>query len=95
MFEKIKETNVTFTSRKWKGISREAINLISRMLVKEPGGRIRLEEALKHPWFEIAKDQSKSNEEESVDAEVIESLQKYKGSSKLKKAAMNLLVKTL
>mmetsp|Transcript_6720 Transcript_6720/g.6260 ORF Transcript_6720/g.6260 Transcript_6720/m.6260 type:complete len:164 (-) Transcript_6720:525-1016(-) len=40
-----------FHSREWSGISRDAKDLISMMLTKEPKKRISAEIALKHPWF--------------------------------------------
>ncbi len=40
-----------FHSREWSGISRDAKDLISMMLTRDPEKRITAEVALQHPWF--------------------------------------------
>merc|ERR1711933_301664 len=36
----------------WQKISKEAKDLISKLLIKNPAQRITCENAMKHPWFE-------------------------------------------
>lgn len=46
-----KEDPVTFESPQWKYYSRSCIDLISKMLIKQPEKRITLDQIIKHPWF--------------------------------------------
>jgi len=41
-----------FKKMKWTGISDEAKELISEMLIKDPADRISAEDALNHEWFD-------------------------------------------
>lgn len=61
MYKKIKNADYTFESPEiWKFISKEAKDLISKLLVVDPKKRYTCEQALKHPWFQ----KYKINEEE-------------------------------
>ena len=46
------EGSYALNDRKWKKISISAKNLVSALLQVEPGDRISLDDALKHPWFD-------------------------------------------
>ena len=48
------------------------------------------QEALQHPWF---KQELEESSDTGINVNVIKRLQAFKGTSKLKKAAMNMLVK--
>lgn len=64
------------------------------MLQKEPLNRISAERILASKWFENTKKESQSaNQNIQLSSDVIMNMMKYKGASKLKRAAMNLLVK--
>lgn len=39
-------------AEEWSHISKEAQNLIDKMLTYEPSKRLSIQECLKHPWFE-------------------------------------------
>ena len=57
-----------------------------------PNNRLSAQEALKHKWFvKMADGDLKTNN--LINKDVLERLQAFKGVSKLKKAAMNMLVK--
>jgi len=43
--------SVEFCKPIWEKISKEAINFIERLLVKDPENRMTLEQALEHPWL--------------------------------------------
>merc|ERR1712110_25272 len=49
--KKTKNKVVTFDGYKWENISNDAKDLINLLLIKDPSKRIKLEDALKHPWF--------------------------------------------
>ena len=65
------------------------------MLVYDPSERITAAVALDHKWFKDTLQLNSASEEPKIDQNVIMSLKHYKGLSKLKKAALNILVKTL
>jgi len=51
--------------------------------------------ALDHPWFDVHRKIVKGSEKDKLDPQIIESMRQFKGISKLKKEAMNVLVKML
>lgn len=59
-------------------------------MVADPKKRLNAGEALKHSWFT---EDISDNEILAIDTKVLKRLQEFKGVSKLKKAAMNMLVK--
>ena len=63
------------------------------MLDKNPKKRITAEKGLEHPWIQMHR--KKTGKSKRIDSNVIAQLREYKGQSKLKKAAMNMLVKML
>jgi len=67
--------------------------LILKLLVVDPKKRASGAEVLKHDWFK--KYLKESTTDHKLSPEVIASLRSFKGESKLKKAAMNVLVKML
>ena len=66
------------------------------MLSKSPKHRISAVEALGHKWFKRFKiDGSSKQGFHRLDSSVVISLQNFRGQSKLKKAALNVLVNML
>ena len=41
----------SLSGSEWRGISKEAVDLIKKMLTYNPTSRISAEEALNHPWI--------------------------------------------
>jgi len=91
VFYKIQNGKFHFNHPEFKEISPEAIDLIKKLLVVEPRKRLSANEALDHPWFK--EHHAKDVKIGGIDADVLKRLQSFKGVSKLKKAAMNMLVK--
>merc|ERR1712228_169274 len=57
---RILRQNVQMVDAHWQKISKEAKDLISKLLIKNPAQRITCENAMKHPWFEpIREEQQK------------------------------------
>lgn len=46
------EDKVVFDSPQWKNYSRDCIDLIFKLLIKNPEQRINLDDVLRHPWFD-------------------------------------------
>lgn len=91
VFEKVRRANYTFKQNEWKSVSDEAKDLITKLLCKDIKKRLTASKALEHPWF-------KSTEkfaELKLDPHVMNTLKEYKGISKLKKEALNVLVKAM
>ena len=95
VFEKISEGRFDFHHREWKKVSDDAKDLIRRLLTVDPKKRIKCGDALKHPWFKNAGEGGVASEGKTLDPDVISSLRRYEGSSKLRKEAMNVLVKMM
>jgi calcium-dependent protein kinase len=78
----------------WKEIGDDAKDLISKLLVKDPKLRPTATQALDHPFLaELGRPRLKRST--SVDLNVIKKLLEHKGTSQLKTAAANLLIKNI
>ena len=42
---------IQFLSPEWRGVSRDARDLVTRMLDRNPATRLTAEQALEHHWF--------------------------------------------
>lgn len=51
LFEKIKNVEFNFDAPAWKSVSSEAKDIICKLLVKDPEGRLTPDEFLAHPWI--------------------------------------------
>lgn len=47
----VKIGNYTMTGPEWKNISKEAVDMIKKMLTYDPNNRISAEDALNHSWI--------------------------------------------
>ena len=60
IFKNVLKSQLVFEDQDWATVSKEAKDLISKMLEKDPAKRISAEDCCKHPWFQL------NHEEESV-----------------------------
>ena len=51
LFQKIKECRYQFDEPYWNEVSKEAQDLISRLLVVDPASRLTIKDVLEHPWM--------------------------------------------
>lgn len=51
MFEKIKRAEYSFEALSWQGVSAEAKDLITKLLVADPAQRLNGEQIMAHPWI--------------------------------------------
>lgn len=91
VFDKIQRGKYHFDHVEFKECSKDVIDLIKKLLVVDPAQRLSAGQALKHTWFKQM--ESNKGQKQALDGQVLERLQQFKGVSKLKKAAMNMLVK--
>jgi hypothetical protein len=64
------------------------------MIVVNPKNRLTGEEVLKHPWFEKCI-KRKEGTIDLIDEGVLKRLRQFRGTSTLKRAALNVFVKML
>lgn len=93
VFNKIKSGNYSIPATIDAKLSPECKGLMRKMMTVDKSKRISGDDILKHPWFE--KCLKKKGNEIILDEEVITRLREFKGSSILKRAALNLFVKML
>lgn len=72
--------------------SEELKDLLKKLLQKNPTERPNASQAMDHIWFKNVKDKPQEGNEE-LRAEILERLIAFQGKSKLKTAALNMLVK--
>jgi len=83
LFEQILHARYDFPSPWWDNISKEAKELIGKMLTIDPKKRITAEEVLKDPWITGASSNPLAGAQTA--------LKKYNASRKLKKAALGVM----
>ncbi|CAG9320531.1 unnamed protein product [Blepharisma stoltei] len=91
LLRNIQKANYSFSDLCWKQISPQAKDLIARMLVVPPPDRITINQALRHEWFTMVKD----NCQIKIDGNIFDSLKKHKARGKLWQEAMKVLVRNL
>lgn len=77
-----------FKPAKWKGVSSEAKDLISKMLVLDTTERISAQNALDHQWFTTTEDAELTKKLSGA----LSGLKKYKADRKLQQAALGYIV---
>ena len=77
----------------WMKISKEAKDLVSRLLEKDANKRITAKEALQHPW--IKRVQSKHTLQNEEASQVIENLKRFSRKQKFKKEVLDILITQL
>ena len=90
VFAKIKAGKFAFP----KNTSDECNDLLRKMICVDPKKRISAKEALQHPWLRKIL-QIPDHEAQTLDPETIKQLKLFKASSKLRQAALNVLVKMI
>ena len=85
IYSNIKKLKFDFSNEKWKNISNEAKDLISRMLIPEEK-RLSASQVLQHPWFNLVKNDKISLEKLSFEKENF--FKEYNESNQLKKIVL-------
>lgn len=89
IFENIKKfREPNFTLHAWHGISKNAKDLLKKLLDPDYNTRITADEALKHPWLASIRTSRSLNS-----AEIWEALKRYSDYSEVKKSILELMVK--
>ena len=92
VYKKIREADYHFDHAEFSNISMECKDLISKLLVHNPKKRITGKDALTHPWFKkiVNRDRKIGT---FISDDTLSRLRKFRGVSKFKRAAMNIMVK--
>jgi calcium-dependent protein kinase len=85
IYSKIKKMDYSFPDEKWKTISSEAKDLISKMLSPE-AQRLSASQTLEHPWFNLVKDKKISLEKLNIGKDNF--FKEYNESNQLKKIVL-------
>lgn len=90
IFRNIVKKELSFEKEEFNAVSIPALDLISKLLDKDPEKRITLEDALNHEWFKV-----ELTEEPVVDTEVIKRMVEFNQESllvqKMKTTMANLM----
>jgi len=93
MMAKIKSGNPDWSHQsRWRNVSQDAKDFVSKLLVKDPLERYDAESALQHPWLTSSITQMKSS---LTSEHQVWSMQRYAAGSKVRRAALQLLVQQL
>ena len=84
---------LSLNHKEFEMVSKEGLDLIKKLLTVNPAIRLTAKDALNDPWFAKFKDVKKGSDTDLLNPTIIQSLRDYRGTSALKKAAMNVLVK--
>jgi len=83
-----------FPKEEWKNVSKEAIDLIKKMLTFEPSKRPSALDCLSHPWFLKNKDKNNGSNKKMA-KNVISNMKKFKRDRKLEQATVSFIVNQL
>ena len=92
IYNNIRFQKLYFSQDEWKGISKEAIELIKNMLNKNPENRFSAEDCLNHKWFNIITDNNKKlscSMENKI--QIIERMTKFVQENKFKQAVLQFI----
>jgi len=88
IFQRVLEGKFAFPEEDWNGISKQAKDLIKRMLCYEPGKRISVAECVQHEWFKI-----KMAPLTSVNSgKVLNNLKNFRSDYKFQKAVLLYII---
>ncbi|KAG0463472.1 hypothetical protein HPP92_019541 [Vanilla planifolia] len=91
IFDEVLHGDLDFESDPWPNISESAKDLVKKMLVRHPEGRLTAHEVLCHPWVQIdgvAPDQP-------LHSTVLSRLKLFSAMNKLKKMALRVIAESL
>lgn len=91
MVSKIKVGKADWShSARWRSVSRDAVDLVKKLMHKDPTKRLDAQQALRHPWLHTA-----AAGPAKLSRGSLRSLQSYAAGSKLRRAVLQLLAQEL
>lgn len=95
VFAAVEEGVYSLEQKEWKKVTPDGIDFVKKLLTKDYKKRPDAWEILAHPWFETCRNFKHDGQADPLDEGLMENLVEYWGSSRLKWAALNILVKML
>ena len=92
IYSKIKKMTFNFPPNKWKNVSNEAKDLLSKMLIPEKD-RLSAKQVLQHPWFNLIKNNKIPLEKLNFCGDNF--FKEYKGSNRFKKIVLIFIASKL
>jgi calcium-dependent protein kinase len=93
IFNKVINSEVSFEKKKWKQVSQNCIDFISKCLIKNPDYRFSASEASEHPWFKDILNEIHASK--NLDSEILENLKNFSSPSRFKKLVLRFLINQL
>jgi calcium-dependent protein kinase len=96
----IEDGNYSWRPERWKNVSEKAIDLVKRLLTKDPAARLSAEQALAHPFIELrllsdSGEIDKSCPLESMDQASCDALVNFAKASQFRRACMSVMAWSL
>lgn len=76
----------------WKSVSKEAKDLIKKLLTYDPAERISADQALRHPWIA---DRTALNVDQQIAEQALSNFMNFRADQKLKQAAYSYIASQL
>lgn len=92
IIKRVKKGEIQVNTMEWKKKSRDAIDLLKKLMTKEPEKRISAMEALQHPFI---RKQKKEHVEKSDIIGALNNIRNFKAVGKLQQAALTFIVTQL
>jgi len=93
IMQNVQKGKFVFPEEEWGVISKEAKDLISKMLTYEPSKRISAKQVLLHPWFSHYEEKMK--EDKKVARSAFENMKRFKRNKKFEHATIGFIINQL
>lgn len=90
IFKRVLQQKLEFDPDEWSEVSKEAKDLLEKMLQKDPSKRISAVEALKHKWFEIS-----HSHKPTFDQRIFQRLKEFRAPQRLQLETLTFLVNNI
>lgn len=89
ILEKVKVGVYSMNDPIWKQRSVEAVDLIKKLMERDPARRLSAKQALEHPWIAF---KVKEKIDQNLINSAVENLRSFKAEQKLKQASITFMV---
>ena len=93
IYQQVLKGEYDFPKEEWDHVSKEAKNLVQKMIEKDPTKRISALEALQDEWFKINKEKKRGDK--ILAKNVLNNMKKFKKNSKFEKATISFIINQL
>ena len=93
IYKQVLKGEYDFPKEEWDSVSKEAKDLVKKMIEKNPSKRISALDALQHSWFKKNKEKTKNNK--FLAKSVLNNMKKFKKNKKFEKAMISFIINQL